>query len=310
MRLTPDTETELSQALQQANSSRTKIGDVDLSRLNRVLEYTPEDMTTTVQAGISLAELQARLMQHHQWLPLDPAFPEACSIAQLLNDNLSGPRRCGYGTVRDYLIGIKVALATGEIIRAGGNVVKNVAGYDLCKLFVGSKQTLGIPVEATFKLRPLPEKETILTASARSLRELADLQKQLRSVALNPVIMDLYRSRTAAEIHFVLGFAGNREETEHQERMVRELGFAQKDDLNYEAEFRRSFPTPRKLSILPSKVFETLEGIEGAFVCRLGNGIIYHSGSSSDAPESREDPLAKRVKSVFDPNNVLPEFRP
>ena len=114
-------------------------------------------MTATVEAGMS-SGLFRITRRAGQWLPIDPPNSDRTTIGDLLAHNLSGPRRFGYGTIRDYLIGIKVALANGEIIKAGGKVVKNVAGYDLCKLFIGAKHTLGIIVEATFKLRPLAGK--------------------------------------------------------------------------------------------------------------------------------------------------------
>jgi glycolate oxidase FAD binding subunit len=128
-----------------------------LRRLDRVLEHEPADLTATAEAGITVDLLQAALGARGQWLPLDPPAPAETTLGGVLAANLSGPRRHGYGTARDHVIGIRVVTADGQLVRAGGKVVKNVAGYDLAKLYIGSRGTLGIVVDATLKLRPCPE---------------------------------------------------------------------------------------------------------------------------------------------------------
>src|SRR5712692_7088567 len=173
-------------------------------------------MTVVVEAGISLEALQKKLATRGQWLPIDPPRPEATSIGDVLNANASGPRRFGYGTVRDYLIGIKVALADGRVIKAGGKVVKNVAGYDLCKLFVGSQGSLGVIVEATFKLRPLPEAEQFVQARCESVDKAGQMVDAVLESDLVPVVLDLhnvstFNSRSANDYCVVLGCAGSRE---------------------------------------------------------------------------------------------------
>ena len=128
---------------------------VGTSRLSRLLEHTAGDLVTSVQAGIRLDALQAELAREGQMLALDP--PErGATIGGVIAANASGPRRFRYGTVRDLLIGITVVLADGTVAKAGGKVVKNVAGYDLAKLFTGSLGTLGVIAGATFRLHPLP----------------------------------------------------------------------------------------------------------------------------------------------------------
>jgi len=131
---------------------------LSLSRLNAVVEHEPADLTTTVQAGMTLSELQGRLGAAGQLLPLDPPGGERATIGGILAANASGPWRHAFGSARDMTIGLRVVTAEGRITRAGGRVVKNVAGYDLCKLYVGSLGTLGVIVEATFKLAPLPQR--------------------------------------------------------------------------------------------------------------------------------------------------------
>src|SRR5688500_2609579 len=131
--LRPQNRDELLQQLRDNFARDEKISSVDLSALNSIVEHFPEDMTASVEAGLTLAAFQDHLRASRQWLPMDAPEPQSLTIADLLAFDLSGSRRLGYGTIRDYLIGIKVALSDGTLIKAGGKVVKNVAGYDLCK---------------------------------------------------------------------------------------------------------------------------------------------------------------------------------
>jgi len=122
-------------------------------------------------------------------------------------DQASGPRRFGYGTIRDYLIGLKVVLADGTLISSGGKVVKNVAGYDLTKLFIGSHGSLGVIVEATFKLRPLPELEKFVQAKCDSLEKADAFIEAVLNSELTPIVVDLHNQSTATAglIHLLLG---------------------------------------------------------------------------------------------------------
>jgi glycolate oxidase FAD binding subunit len=144
---------------------------LDLSRCNRLLDYQPGDMTVTAEAGIPLAALQRELATKGQFVPLEAPLPERSTIGGILAANPSGPLRSTYGLTRDWLIGIGVVSAAGVRTKAGGKVVKNVTGYDLNKLYTGSLGTLGVIVEATFKLAPLPTAWGALRAVFPSLQE-------------------------------------------------------------------------------------------------------------------------------------------
>ena len=111
---------------------------LSLARLNRVLEHEPADMTARVQAGITMAALQAQLGSCRQWWPVDPPLSATATVGGVLASNASGPKRLLYGTARDLLIGITVVHANGAISKAGGKVTKNVTGYDMMKLYIGS----------------------------------------------------------------------------------------------------------------------------------------------------------------------------
>jgi glycolate oxidase FAD binding subunit len=138
---------------------------LSLSRLNAVVEHEPADLTATVQAGLTLGELQTRLGGAGQILPLNPPGGELATIGGILAANAWGPWRHAFGSARDMTIGLRVVTGEGRITRAGGRVVKNVAGYDLCKLYVGSLGTLGVIVEATFKLAPRPREQRTVVAA-------------------------------------------------------------------------------------------------------------------------------------------------
>lgn len=132
---------------------------VVLTRLNRIIDHEPGDLTATFQAGIPLRDVQASLHRSGQFLPFDPASCDRRTIGGILATNSSGPSRHRYGTARDLVIGIRVVHADGTITKGGAKVVKSVSGYDMNKLYIGSLGTLGIILEATFKLYPLPAVE-------------------------------------------------------------------------------------------------------------------------------------------------------
>lgn len=131
-------------------------------RLTGIVEFEPADLTITCRAGTTLGELRAATAASGLLVPFDPAIPDNATIGGVLAANVSGPARVSLGTPRDFTIGMRVVTADGRLTRAGGKVVKNVAGYDLCKLYIGSLGTLAVIVEATFKTVPLPQKQLSL----------------------------------------------------------------------------------------------------------------------------------------------------
>jgi glycolate oxidase FAD binding subunit len=129
---------------------------LETERLDRILDHAWADLTVTVQAGVRVAALQATLREHGQRLAIDPLFDDRATIGGILSTNDSGALRLRFGSLRDLVIGATVVLADGTRARSGGRVVKNVAGYDLPKLFTGALGTLGVLTEATFRLHPVP----------------------------------------------------------------------------------------------------------------------------------------------------------
>src|SRR5579884_4407843 len=169
---------------------------VDLWSLSQVLDYPARDMTVTVQAGITLAQLQAILATENQRLPIDVPHAEQATLGGVLAANVNGARRLGFGTLRDYVIGISTINDEGQEVKAGGRVVKNVAGYDLCKLHVGALGTLGIIGEVTLKLRPLPESKAVVTFGCETAA-LDRLLDQLHETRTRPVCLDVLNSAAA-----------------------------------------------------------------------------------------------------------------
>jgi glycolate oxidase FAD binding subunit len=163
---------------------------VSTERLDQVLEHAAGDLVVRAQAGVRLADLQATLAPAGQWLALDPPEPGA-TLGGVVAANASGPRRLRYGTVRDLIIGITVVLADGTVARAGGKVVKNVAGYDLAKLFCGSFGTLGLVAEVIFRLHPVPAAASVVTFRAEAPERVGQAVQRLLRSALEPSAIEL-----------------------------------------------------------------------------------------------------------------------
>jgi glycolate oxidase FAD binding subunit len=172
---------------------------VETCALDTILDYPARDMTITVQAGIPLARLQQTLAAENQRLPIDIFAPQQATLGGTLATNASGPRRYGFGTLRDYVLGLSWINDEGQEVKAGGRVVKNVAGYDLPKLHIGALGTLGILTQVTLKLRPLPEGQALITFGCDSdqLGSLLDLVHQGRT---RPVCVDLLNDRAARAV--------------------------------------------------------------------------------------------------------------
>lgn len=163
---------------------------VSTERINQLIEHAVGDLTVTAEAGIKFADLQTTLAAARQFLALDPTEPESATLGGIVATADAGSLRQRYGGVRDQLLGITFVRADGEIAKAGGRVVKNVAGYDLMKLFTGSYGTLGIITSVTFRVYPIPEASStvVLTGNASAI---AQAVASLRASALTPVASDL-----------------------------------------------------------------------------------------------------------------------
>lgn len=164
---------------------------VSTAEFNRILEYEPADLTATVEAGCTLATFNRIAAGHRQFIPLDPFGEETATLGGIVATASSGPLRCAYGTPRDWLIGIRVVHPNGGVSKAGGKVVKNVAGYDLCKLYTGSFGSLAIIAEMSFKLRTTPPVEKTLVFYAHDVASLCSLALRISDSDVQPSAMEL-----------------------------------------------------------------------------------------------------------------------
>src|SRR5947209_13961316 len=324
----PDTVEQVSQAVAMANQqgltllargggSRINLGGIpeqldvllETGKLTRLLEHEAPDLTCHVEAGLTLAALQAQLATKGQLLALDPSDAQQATIGGILASNASGPKRLRYGTARDMVIGLRVVQASGEIARSGGNVVKNVAGYDLNKLYIGSLGTLGIIVEANFKLQPLPINERTLILTFANAEDAIGTVIALMGSLLTPSAIELIDSNAASDMTDFFGltlptngytlavnFEGSSSSIDRQVNETRLLarkndallsddleGNAQNDFWNIVREHTQGTITCKAV-VLVSKMATYLgtikkicqkHEIEAAVVAHAGNGILY-----------------------------------
>lgn len=199
---------------------------LELAGLGRVLEHTPADLTISVEAGATLADVQATLREHGQWLPWAPAAPPHATIGGLLAAGLSGPLRLGYGTPRDWLLGMRVVLGDGRLVKSGGKVVKNVAGYDTHKLQLGALGTLGVIAEATFKVAPLPAQLVTLGFACADGPAALALASLLRARPLAPVSL-LVHQDSPQGARLLARFAGAADAVARQAQLATAAALAQ-----------------------------------------------------------------------------------
>jgi glycolate oxidase FAD binding subunit len=180
------------------NLPRRLDGVLDLAGLAAVLDYEPADLTATVQCGIPLAALAPRLAAQRQFFPLDPLDGSSRSIGGVLATNSSGPLRIRYGTPRDLLLGVRFVQADGTVTWGGARVVKSVTGYDVPKLMVGSLGTLGVLVEATLRLHPVPEAERTWVVTFPAAERAAGLLATVLDSSLQPNRLEILSGTAAA----------------------------------------------------------------------------------------------------------------
>ncbi len=321
--------------LARGGGSRMNLGGIpeqvdvvlETQRMTRLLEHEAPDLTCHVEAGITFAALQAHLATKGQRVALDPPDAEQATLGGILASNASGPKRLRYGTARDIVIGLHVVQANGEIARSGGRVVKNVAGYDLNKLYIGSLGTLGIIVEANLKLQPLPPDERTLLLTFASAQEATQTVIALTGSLLTPGAIELIDAGAASDMSDFFGlnlptegyslavnFEGSVSSIDRsldETRLIaRQNGALMGDDLagkeqtqfwNAVREHMRGTVTC-KVSILVTQIAAYLETIsrvcrthrlEAAVIGHAGNGILYVELRPGDATPRLVEAIAE-----------------
>jgi len=275
------------------------------TNLARVIDYPARDMTITVEAGIRMDELTKVLAAEGQRLPIDVSQSHRATLGGVAATNASGSRRFGMGTMRDYVIGVSAIDATGRAFKSGGRVVKNVAGYDLCKMLVGSQGTLAVMTQFTLKLRPVPEASTILWTTFDRFGLIDQALARLTTSATRPVALDLLDARAAVVVAadagldlpchrpvLCIGVEGTARETAWQiETLKSELATIGPRELLPVsdadatkmwfalAEFQVPSDSPLtfKANLLPSRTVEFVDAAERAgctLQAHAGNGIV------------------------------------
>ncbi|MGF1541382.1 MAG: FAD-binding oxidoreductase [Pleurocapsa sp.] len=166
---------------------------ISIQKCDRLIEHAVGDLTVTVEAGMKLADLQPILRSHQQFLPIDPCYPDQATIGGIVATADTGSWRQRYGGIRDLVLGLSFIRADGKLAKAGGRVVKNVAGYDLMKLFTGAYGTLGLISQVTFRTYPLPESSQTLLLTGDQ-EAIARAMQTIRNSSLTPTALDLLSS--------------------------------------------------------------------------------------------------------------------
>jgi len=312
---------------------------ISTSRLNRILQYEPRDLTVSVEAGLSWREFSVALAKHRQMVPLDPFFSDEATVGGVVAANVSGSRRRLYGSVRDMVIGMTFATLEGKLIRTGGMVVKNVAGLDMGKLMIGSFGTLAAIAVVNFKLHPQPlATRTFVQEFLRVTETIAASDKVLKSV-LQPAAIDIVKSNQGYDLAIQAGGS-----PAVLDRYTRQLsGFRALEDAQartfwskvreFTPDFLRAHPAGAvvRVSCALSEVGAVLEALPPPAIARTGSGVCYGYfpdvgglripalGNSvvEFAPQAYRETaelwpspgsdfaMMKRVKEMFDPLGLL-----
>ena len=291
---------------------------VSTSRLTRLIAHRHGDLTATVQSGMRLRDLNAALGSERQWLPIDSAFDDA-TVGGIVATNDSGPSRHRNGTPRDLIIGITLALTDGRLVKAGGTVVKNVAGYDMGKLVSGSHGALAGIVDLTFKLVPIPLASATLVASYTDAGSLARDVAALDASQIEPAAFDIRSEEGASLLQLKLRVATSPAARDAQIAAARAMVSVQSAILTDAAEretwgeqidvLKHGDATVR-FSWLPAKLPQVLtlldalrqaDGVSVTFAGRvLGAGMARLSGSTSALAAA-----IQRLRASRDVGNVV-----
>ena len=245
------------------------------ARLNQILDYQPDDLTVTCEPGVTLESLQLTLAERRQFLPLDSPLADRTTLGGLVSSNTAGFTRPAYGTPRDLLIGLRAVMTGGVDIKGGGKVVKNVAGYDVCKLFTGAWGTLGALTELTFKVRPVNESEVVLAWDTPSVSTAAAIGLELYHSQIAPTYV-LATNEPQGRATLVVGLQGIKARVEWQtqelDRMGRELGLRYSRTVlsdmetsylrDVQARLHRDIRLAARIACLPTEVAGVVQALE------------------------------------------------
>ena len=281
------------------------------ARLNRVIAHRHGDLTATVEAGATLSSVNQALAAHGQWIPLDPPWSDRATIGGIVAAADSGPRRHRYGSPRDLIIGVEIARPDGVRAKAGGIVVKNVAGYDLARLVTGSFGSLGVILNATFKLYPLPAASATVVVAASSSAVAAAVVAALNASQLTPSAVEIEGVPLRVLVRFESTPASVAEQSRQAVRLASECGaHAEVVDGSGEQEAwsaheRRIWGTSGpvvKITLLPTGLGKALDVVEreageAAIAGRAALGVLF----VRPADDTRVAPLVRALRARVEP---------
>ncbi len=305
---------------------------LSLSGVNRVIDYPARDMTITVEAGITMDQLATTLASERQWLPIDAPQSGSATLGGVMATAWSGARRYGYGTMRDYVIGMSAVDGRGDAFKAGGRMVKNVAGYDFCKLLTGSLGTLGVLTQITLKIKPQPESSAFLVCDLHDMRAADRLAAAIVNSSTTPSAVEVligpqWRDGTPLGLltagavgRLAVGLDGTATEVDWMLTQLaaewESMGFAAARSLvgQQAVELWKSLcefsapadaPLVIKASVVPSRAVQVAETVlsidpQASLQIHAGNGIVlarfskFDAGDVSRALIGRLQPLAQQ----------------
>jgi glycolate oxidase FAD binding subunit len=251
--------------------NRPTRADIVLStkRMDRILEHAWADLTVTVEAGCRISNLQNALAQHGQRLAIDPLWPERTTIGGLISTNDSGSLRLRFGSVRDLIIGITLALPDGTLASSGGKVVKNVAGYDLPKLATGAFGTLGVITRAVFRLHPLPKDHRTFTISCDDVNQGQRLLLQIQDSKFAHTALQVRIDSEATSPRLDILFEGTVAGIDAQEQQLRKLVSSARIDLSSDdpwqarqALWADANSAVAKITVVPSQIADAVRSLQ------------------------------------------------
>ncbi|HWB96670.1 MAG TPA: FAD-binding oxidoreductase [Bryobacteraceae bacterium] len=292
---------------------------ISTTACNRVVQYEPQDLTISVEAGLSWCELTRMLAANSQMIPLDPPFSDTATVGGVVAANCSGPRRRLYGTARDVVIGVRFATLEGKLVQSGGMVVKNVAGLDMGKLLIGSFGTLAAIAVVNFKLMPRPTHERTFLLPFDTAAEAMGVRQAIQKSVMQPEALDVLNPAAAAMAGrdgwlLALQVGGNGPAIERYTREVAAWGSGATLDGPEESAFWRNIQdfVPRFLDTHPEgavgRVSCTLKEVPGVMdsttaplVARAGSGVVYgHFANADEAVEWTAAAAARGSRAVVE----------
>ncbi|HET9736740.1 MAG TPA: FAD-binding oxidoreductase [Solirubrobacteraceae bacterium] len=285
-------------------SPRGDAWDLDTRPLNRILEHNEGDFTAVLEAGVPLVEAQAAFGAAGQMLALDPPLGTGATIGGVMATNDSGPLRHRYGGVRDLVVGVTVVLSDGTIAKSGGKVIKNVAGYDLAKLFAGSFGTLGLIARVALRLHPSPVHTATVTAATDDPAALAGAAARLAALPLEADSLDVSWRDGSGRLDLRFGGATARERAHAAREHVGLDTGLDEDDAERWAELRERqrgdivVKVSGRPTDLPTLIGALPAG--GSLVSRAALGLSWVSLPGPEAVAPLREALAPRACTVLD----------